>query len=108
MPILPRPILPRPILQMDSCHAHSPGSRVRTFVRRMNEVLIVQLSAFPGWLAGVSSTRGGDYCCWVVTPELLVLDDGEVYHDSEAAMASARGLVEASLAPISGEPWMEA
>jgi hypothetical protein len=73
----------------------------------MKEVLLVQLSAFPGWLVGVSST-GGDYLCWVVTPDFLVLDDGEIYHDSESAMASARCFVEQSLEPVSGERSSEA
>ncbi len=65
--------------------------------------LIVKLSAFPGWLAGVSSTYRGDYLCWVVTPELLVLDDGEIYSDSESAMISARCFVEESLAFVPRE-----
>ncbi len=69
--------------------------------------LIVKLSAFPGWLAGVSSTYSGDYLCWVVTPELLVLDDGEIYPDSESAMVSARCFVEESLEFIPRENSME-
>jgi hypothetical protein len=73
----------------------------------MEELLIVKLSAFPGWLAGVSSTHSGDYHCWVVTPELLVLDDGEIYHDSESAMASARYFVEQSLEPVLGDRPLE-
>ncbi|MEM8809838.1 MAG: hypothetical protein AAGF01_27785 [Cyanobacteria bacterium P01_G01_bin.38] len=73
----------------------------------MNHSLLVKLSAFPGWLAGVSSTYGGDYLCWVVTPELLVLDDGEIYHDSESAMASARGFVEESLEFVPSKPSRE-
>ena len=69
--------------------------------------LIVKLSAFPGWLAGVSSTYGGDYLCWVVTPDLLVLDDGEIYPDSESAMLSARCFVEESLECIPRENAVE-
>ena len=63
----------------------------------MNEVVIVQLSAFPGWLVGVCSTPMGEYICWVITPELMVLSDGEMYTSDEAAMESGRCFVQQSL-----------
>ncbi|MEM6424057.1 MAG: hypothetical protein AAGF66_05640 [Cyanobacteria bacterium P01_H01_bin.119] len=66
---------------------------------------LIEIATFPGWIVAVCD-RSGDYSgnssrkgyrCWVVTPELKVLDDGETYASSEAAMAAGRYLVELSL-----------
>ena len=58
---------------------------------------IVEISAFPDWLVGVSYSRAEGYRCWVVNPELAVLNDGEFYTTSGEAMSSGRYLVEHSL-----------
>lgn len=62
----------------------------------MDEDGLVEIVAFPGWLVGVSTIHGL-YQCWVVTPELVVLNDGEIYESSQAALAAGRLLVELSL-----------
>lgn len=58
---------------------------------------LADIVVFPGWIVAASDRPGGGYRCWVVTPELRVLDDGETYESSEAAMDSGRYLVELSL-----------
>ena len=63
----------------------------------MEDSGIIQVSAFPGWIVGVSYVLGEGYRCWVITPELAVLNDGECYEASQAAMAAGRFLVEHSL-----------
>ena len=63
----------------------------------MEEVKIVEISAFPDWLVGVSYSPAEGYRCWVVNPELAVLNDGEFYTTSEEAMSAGRYLVEHSL-----------
>ena len=65
----------------------------------MEDSKFIQVSAFPGWIVGVSYGQGGGFHCWVITPELAVLNDGECYRTSQAAMASGRDLVEHSLEP---------
>ncbi|NET36504.1 MAG: hypothetical protein F6K19_31495 [Cyanothece sp. SIO1E1] len=63
----------------------------------MEEDKIIQVSAFPDWIVGVSYARVDGYRCWVITPELKVLNDGEIYGTSHAAMSAGRYLVEHSL-----------
>ncbi|MBD0269200.1 MAG: hypothetical protein ICV77_13015, partial [Cyanobacteria bacterium Co-bin8] len=43
------------------------------------------------------SLNWGLYRCWVITPELVVLNDGEDYETSQMALAAGRALVELSL-----------
>lgn len=63
----------------------------------MQEGTLVLLSGFPGWIVGVSYTPTVGYRCWVINPELVVLNDGERYATGQAAMAAGRDLVEQSL-----------
>ena len=63
----------------------------------MDQGKIIQVSAFPGWIVLVSYVPYLGYQCWVMTPELIVLNDGEVYLNSCAAMDAGRSLVEHSL-----------
>jgi hypothetical protein len=62
----------------------------------MNEGRLIEIVAFPGWIVGVSRSWGL-YRCWVITPELVVLNDGEVYETGQMALAAGRALVELSL-----------
>ena len=57
---------------------------------------LTDVVAFPGWVLGVSLGFAG-YRCWIMTPELVVLNDGEVYPTSQDAMDAGRALVELSL-----------
>ena len=63
----------------------------------MEDSKFIQISAFPGWIVGVSYVPEEGFHCWVITPELAVLNDGECYRTSQAAMAAGRSLVEHSL-----------
>ena len=47
--------------------------------------LIIQFSAFPGWIVGVSYVPAEGFYCWVITPELAVLNDGECYCTSSSS-----------------------
>ncbi|NEP17925.1 MAG: hypothetical protein F6J97_13640 [Leptolyngbya sp. SIO4C1] len=58
---------------------------------------LVQLLAFPGWIVGISHTPAVGYRCWVITPELSVLNDGEVYRTRQAALQVGCELVRQSL-----------
>lgn len=62
----------------------------------MDEGRLIEIVAFPDWIVGVSVMRGL-YRCWVITPELVVLNDGELYQSGQAALAAGRLLVELSL-----------
>lgn len=62
----------------------------------MHREAIIQISAFPDWIVGVSLSPLG-YQCWVLSPDLDVLNDGEWYDTSAAAMAAGRFFVECSL-----------
>lgn len=62
----------------------------------MSEGRLVEIVAFPGWIVGVSA-QWGVYRCWVITPELVVLNDGELYENGHLALAAGRALVELSL-----------
>lgn len=58
---------------------------------------LVQLLAFPGWVVGIDYTPWLGYRCWVITPELTVLNDGEVYDTRQAALAVGCELVRHTL-----------
>ncbi len=61
----------------------------------MNYDAIVQVSAFPGWIVGVSRSEWVEgYLCWVVDPDCNVLHDGRNYETSNAAMVAGRNYVE--------------
>ncbi|MFE4104648.1 hypothetical protein [Almyronema epifaneia] len=61
------------------------------------EAKIVQVLAFPGWIVGISYALETGYRCWVINPDFAVLDDGEHYATSQAAIAAGRLLVKYSL-----------
>ncbi len=67
----------------------------------MQESLIVQVSAYPGWLIGVSRHErySGYFCCWIVDPNCNVLSDGRNYETSNAAMKAGRAFVERHMEP---------
>ncbi|MGF1571147.1 MAG: hypothetical protein ACFCVD_24240 [Nodosilinea sp.] len=56
----------------------------------MNSDRLIHVSVFPGWIVGVTYRRGEGYRCWVVNPELTVLNDGEIYASGEDAIAAGR------------------
>lgn len=58
---------------------------------------LTQLVAFPGWIVAITWRRTQGYSCWIVTPELVVLNDGEFYAQEAEAFATGRFLVELSL-----------
>ncbi|HEY9888484.1 MAG TPA: hypothetical protein V6D02_08800 [Candidatus Obscuribacterales bacterium] len=60
----------------------------------METTQFVQLSALPGWIIGVSYTRDRGYQCWVINPDLHVLNDGYHYTTSSAALTAGRSFVE--------------
>ncbi|MEO0985672.1 MAG: hypothetical protein AAFY20_09000 [Cyanobacteria bacterium J06639_14] len=60
----------------------------------MEDSQFVQLSAMPGWIVGVSHTKNQGYRCWVINPDLDVLNDGSVYTTSSAALAAGRAFIQ--------------
>lgn len=58
---------------------------------------LVHVSLFPGWIVSVTQRSALGYQCWVVTPELVVLSDGELYSSDLKALAAGRMLVELSM-----------
>lgn len=64
----------------------------------MIDEAIVQLSAYPGWIVGVSYDQLCDgYLCWVIDPNFNVLSDGRNYETSHAAMMMGRAFVESHI-----------
>ncbi|MBW4462784.1 MAG: hypothetical protein KME47_21480 [Nodosilinea sp. WJT8-NPBG4] len=57
------------------------------------------LIALADWLVAVTYRRSTGFCCWVITPELSSLTDGETYATSSAALAAGRSLVQYSTGP---------
>jgi exosome complex RNA-binding protein Rrp42 (RNase PH superfamily) len=56
---------------------------------------IIQISAWRGWLVEVSQPLDSQgYQCWIVRPDLAVLNDGTIYQSSSAAMSAGRQFVE--------------
>lgn len=49
------------------------------------------------WIVGVTRRCSAGYLCWVINPELEVLNDGEFYPTSNEALASGRSLVQSSV-----------
>jgi len=60
----------------------------------MEDSAVVQISAMTGWLIGVSYRKSRGYQCWLVNPDLHVLNDGTFYTTSSAAMSAGRAFVE--------------
>jgi hypothetical protein len=58
---------------------------------------LAHVSVFPGWIAGVTYRRGEGYRCWVINPDFVVLNDGEVYPNGQAAIAAGRLFIHHSL-----------
>ncbi|WP_035984669.1 hypothetical protein [Leptolyngbya sp. KIOST-1] len=54
------------------------------------------LVAFPDWIVAVTRRRSAGFFCWVITPELSTLTDGEAHATSQAALAAGRSLVQCS------------
>lgn len=54
---------------------------------------LVRLIAHGDWLIGVTQRAESQFFCWVITPEAIALNDGEVYSSELAAMKSGRLLV---------------
>ena len=65
----------------------------------MLEDSLVQLIAVSGWIVAVTRRRATEYFCWVLTPELATLTDGETYPTSQDALEAARSLVYCSTGP---------
>lgn len=63
----------------------------------MSEGAIVQVSAFLGWIVGVSRQGDGKFLCWVINPDCTVLCDRRSYETSIAAMIAGRQFVERHL-----------
>jgi hypothetical protein len=57
------------------------------------------LIALTDWVVAVTYRPAKGFCCWVITPELSPLTDGETYATSGAALAAARSLVQYSTGP---------
>jgi hypothetical protein len=60
---------------------------------------ITELVGYSDWIVGVIHRRSAGYLCWVINPELEVLNDGEFHESSQAALASGRSLVHSSTGP---------
>lgn len=61
----------------------------------LTDEAIVQISAFPGWIVGVSYSQAyAGYRCWIVDPELNLLSDERIYEASHSAMLMGRAFVE--------------
>lgn len=63
--------------------------------KAMDKGRLIEIVAFPGWIVAVSRSWHG-YRCWVITPELVVLNDGELYESARLALGAGRALVELS------------
>jgi hypothetical protein len=57
---------------------------------------VVQLSARPGWIIGISHIKNQGYQCWVINSDLDVLNDGTLYRTSSAALMAGRSFIERS------------
>lgn len=57
------------------------------------------LISLADWFVAVTYRRSTGFCCWVITPELSTLTDGETYATSSAALAAGRSLVQCSTGP---------
>jgi hypothetical protein len=64
----------------------------------MAKQTLVELIAFTDWVVAVTGRTTG-YRCWVITPELSALTDGETYPTNQAALEAGRSLVHCSTGP---------
>lgn len=55
---------------------------------------VIQMSALPGWVIGVSQVGDRGYQCWLLTEQLAVLSDGAFYSTSLAALTAGRVFIE--------------
>ena len=60
----------------------------------MEDSQVVQLSALPGWIIGISHIKNRGYRCWLLTAELTILSDGILYTTSIAALTAGRTFIE--------------
>ena len=58
---------------------------------------VIQLAAWPGWIIGISQVKDQGYQCWVINPDLDVLNDGTLYRTSSAALMAGRSFIERSV-----------
>ena len=65
----------------------------------MAKQTVTELIAFPDWIVAVTHRRTTGFCCWVITPELAALTDGETYPTSQDALEAGRCLVSCSTGP---------
>ncbi len=64
----------------------------------MAQQSLTTLIASSGWMIAVTHRATG-YHCWVITPELAPLTDGETYTTSQDALDAARSLVYCTIGP---------
>lgn len=64
---------------------------------------IIHISVFPGWIICVTYRQSLGYQCWVVTPDHVVLSDGEQYTTSSKALATGRWFIQQSLIEIESD-----
>jgi hypothetical protein len=55
---------------------------------------VIQLAARPGWIIGISHVEDQGYQCWVINPDLDVLNDGTLYRTSSAALMAGRSFID--------------
>lgn len=51
---------------------------------------LIHVSVFPGWIVGITYDRGSGYRCWVISPDMTVLHDDEIYASSQDALSAGR------------------
>ncbi len=64
----------------------------------MTKQHLTTLIAFSGWMVAVTRRAAG-HRCWVITPELSTLTDGETYPTDQEALEAGRSLVHCSTGP---------
>jgi hypothetical protein len=65
----------------------------------MAKQTVTEFIAFPDWIVAVTHRRATGFFCWVITPELVALTDGESYSTSQEALEAGRSLVQCSTGP---------
>lgn len=65
----------------------------------MAKQTVIEFVAFPEWIVAVTHRRATGFICWVITPELAALTDGETYSTSQEALEAGRSLVDCSTGP---------
>jgi hypothetical protein len=58
---------------------------------------ITHVLTFPGWIAAITYDLGQGYRCWVVNPDFVVLNDGELYTTSRDALHAGRIFIHYSM-----------